>query len=196
MLKSFKKFYVFLGSFFIFLIHFPFVFAKMKPHLQTISNSPQITADSLILSSETLAATGRPSLYDSLKLNTLGLSKKAFESAFKGFTHLCSMGKIVNDNILSIVDFSLPSSKKRLFVIDLKNFKVLYSTYVAHRRNSGKELAKEFSNDPESFKSSVGFYLTTGTYNANHAFSLRLEGEETGINYNAYTRPMSVKRAP
>ena len=123
MIKSLKKFYVFLGSLFIFLIHLPFVFAKVKPHSEPISNSPQVGIDSLILSSEMPPATGKLSIYDSLKLNTLGLSKKAFENALKGFTQLQSMGKLVNDNILSIVDFSLPSSKKRLFVIDIKNFK-------------------------------------------------------------------------
>src|SRR6185295_6645916 len=96
--------------------------------------------------------------------------------------------KLTNDTIISIVDFSLSSCKKRLFVIDIKNYKVLYNTYVAHGRNSGDEYAKEFSNDPESFKSSLGFYVTKDTYRDEHGFSLHLEGEEKGINDNAYSR--------
>jgi hypothetical protein len=120
----------------------------------------------------------------------------AFESALKGFNSLRAAGKLVNDNILSIVDFSLPSSEKRLFVIDLKNFKVLFNTYVAHGRNSGKEFANQFSNDPESFKSSLGFYVTKDTYNGAHGFSLHLEGEEKGINDNAYSRSIVMHSAP
>lgn len=178
----------------IFLIHLPFVFAKVKPQPAAISNVPNITTDSSILSNKTLSVT-KNSIYDSLKLGNMGLSLKAFESAFKGFEKLCSMGKIVNDNILSIVDFSLPSSKKRLFVIDIKNFKVLYNTYVAHGRNSGKEYARQFSNDPESNKSSLGFYVTKDTYNGAHGFSLHLEGEEKGINDNAFSRAIVMHSA-
>ena len=59
-------------------------------------------------------------LYDKLNLAIAGLSKDAFDYALKGYNYLLSQGKITNDEILSIVDFSLPSSTKRLFVIDLK----------------------------------------------------------------------------
>ncbi|MDQ6843727.1 MAG: murein L,D-transpeptidase catalytic domain family protein [Bacteroidota bacterium] len=187
--KSVKKFYVFLGSAFIFLVHLPFVFAKMKPHTQPVSHTSGISA-ALPGNSE------KSSVYDSLKLSSVGLSRKAFESALKGFNYLKSMGKLANDNILSIVDFSLPSSEKRLFVIDLKNFKMLFNTYVAHGRNSGKEFADEFSNEPNSYKSSLGFYITKDTYNGSHGFSLHLEGEEKGINDNAYSRSIVMHSAP
>ncbi len=188
MIKSLKKCYVSLGSIFIFLIHLPFVFAKMKPQPEMISNSSSISNGSLRLNGELPDSIKKLSVYDSLKLNALGLSKKAFDNALKGFNNLASMGKLENKNILSIVDFSLPSSKKRLFIIDLKNFKILFNTYVAHGRNSGKEFANEFFNAPESFKSSLGFFVTKTTYNGSHGFSLHLEGEEKGINDNAYSR--------
>ena len=194
MIKSIKKFYVFLGSTFIFLIHVPFVFAKMKPHSPVVANPSSISSDTLAINNVDNPQK-KLSVYDSLKLNTIGLSKKAFESALKGFDHLLSMGKLENENIISIVDFSLPSSKKRLFVIDLKHFKILFNTYVAHGRNSGKEFANEFSNDPQSFKSSLGFYVTKGTYNGSHGFSLHLEGEEKGINDNAYSRAIVMHSA-
>ena len=196
MIKSLKKFYVLLGSIFIFLIHLPFVFAKMKPHPQTVSHTSPASNGSLRLTGENLNSIKKVSVYDSLKLNVLGLSRKAFDNALKGFNHLISMGKLENQNVLSIVDFSLPSSKKRLFVIDLKNFKILFNTYVAHGRNSGKEFANQFSNDPESFKSSLGFYVTKDTYNGSHGFSLHLEGEEKGINDNAYSRAIVMHSAP
>ena len=196
MIKSLKKFYVSLGSIFIFLIHLPFVFAKMKPNQELVLNPSSISNDRLGLSGEIPNSVKKPSVYDSLKLNTIGLSKKAYDNALKGFNHLLLMGKLENENILSIVDFSLPSSMKRLFVIDIKNFKILFNTYVAHGRNSGKEFANKFSNDPESFKSSLGFYVTKNTYNGSHGFSLHLEGEEKGINDNAYSRAIVMHSAP
>ncbi len=196
MIKSLKKFHVFLVSTFIFLIHLPFVFAKMKPYPQMVSNPSSISSEALRSGGELANSIKKTSVYDSLKLNTIGLSKKAFDNALKGFNQLLSMGKLENKNIISIVDFSLPSSKKRLFVIDMKNFKVLFNTYVAHGRNSGKDFANEFSNNPESFKSSLGFYVTGDTYNGSHGFSLHLEGEEKGINDNAYSRAIVMHSAP
>jgi hypothetical protein len=127
-------------------------------------------------------------LYDSMKLSMAGLTKQAFDYAVKGYNYLVATGKIKNDGILSIIDFTLPSSYKRLFVIDLNTCSMLFNTYVAHGRNSGKALANEFSNDMNSFKSSLGFYVTSGTYKGKHGYSLRLEGQEQGINDNALNR--------
>lgn len=193
--KSLRKFHFFLGSLFIFLIHLPFVFAKSKPHSAVVNAPVTVNSTSPGVIGEFPVETVKNSVYDSLKLNTLGLSRQAFEAGLKGFNQLCAMGKIANDNILSIVDFSLSSSKKRLFVIDLKNFKVLFNTYVAHGRNSGKEFAQEFSNAPESYKSSLGFYVTKGTYTGQHGYSLQLEGEEKGINDNAFKRAIVMHSA-
>lgn len=135
-----------------------------------------------------LPAWEKINIFDSLHLNTFGLSQQAYEYAIRGFKTLLSMGKLKNDSIISIVDFSLSSAKKRLFVIDLKNCKILFNTYVAHGRGSGEEFAKQFSNKPRSNKSSLGFYVTGDTYNGEHGYSLRLEGEEKGINDNASKR--------
>jgi hypothetical protein len=133
-------------------------------------------------------------LYENMNLNSMGLSQEAFDLAVKGYRYLQSLGKLDN-NILSIVDFSLSSIRKRLFVIDMENATLLYNTYVAHGRNSGKEYATQFSNRPESFKSSLGFYITKGTYSGAHGFSLQLEGEEKGINDNAFSRAIVMHSA-
>ncbi len=127
-------------------------------------------------------------LYDSMRLSASGLSRQAFNYAVAGYKYLLTAGKIKNDGVLSIIDFTLPSYAKRLFVIDLKSYAVLFNTYVSHGRNSGKALANEFSNDLNSFKSSLGFYVTSSTYNGKHGYSLKLEGEEQGINDNALNR--------
>jgi hypothetical protein len=134
-------------------------------------------------------------LYGEMKLDSLGLSQTAFTYALQGYTDLVANGSIKNDRILSIVDFSLPSTKKRLFVIDITTGKLLFNTFVSHGRNSGKEMATEFSNDANSFKSSLGFYITGTTYSGEHGYSLRLDGQEAGINDNAYSRSIVMHAA-
>lgn len=134
-------------------------------------------------------------LYDSLHLDRHGLSRRAFEYAMQGLECLKQTGDIAKDDVISIVDFSLPSSSKRLFVIDLNSFKVLYCTYVAHGYNSGLEYANQFSNKPQSNKSSLGFYKTLGTYMGAHGYSLKLQGLERGINDNANRRDIVIHGA-
>ncbi len=134
-------------------------------------------------------------LYESLNLDSLELSKPAFDAALKGYNHLVNKGKVTRDDVLSIVDFSLPSSKKRLFVIDLETGKLLFNTYVSHGRNSGLGTATKFSNVLNSFQSSLGFYLTGNTYKGEHGYSLKLLGLEKGINDNAYNRGIVIHAA-
>jgi L,D-transpeptidase catalytic domain len=134
-------------------------------------------------------------LYTLLSLDSLGLSKEAFREAVTGYQNLQQKGFIQNRGILSIVDYSLPSFKKRLFVLDLENGRLLFNTLVAHGRNSGEVLATRFSNRFRSFKSSLGFYLTGETYVGQNGYSLRLLGIEQGINDHAYSRGIVVHGA-
>jgi hypothetical protein len=133
--------------------------------------------------------------YDSMNLDKLGLSEQAFNYAMKGFNYLLQQGRLSKDNIISIVDFTLPSYRKRLYVIDLENYRVLFNTYVAHGVNSGREYANQFSNQPSSYKSSLGFYETLGTYIGQHGYSLKLDGLEKGINDNANSRAIVIHAA-
>ena len=103
---------------------------------------------------------------------------------------------IRNENVISIADFSKPSSRKRLFVIDLKNMKLLFNTYVAHGQNSGRDMAANFSNTPESYQSSPGFYVTSDTYMGKNGFSMHLNGMEKGINDKALERAIVMHGAP
>ncbi len=134
-------------------------------------------------------------IYETLQLNELGLSREAFDNALTGYNYLLAAGKILNENIISIIDFSLPSNKKRLFVIDLKEGQLLYNTFVAHGKNSGLKTATKFSNKIESKKTSLGFYITGKTYNGSHGYSLRLDGTEKGINDNALRRGIVMHSA-
>ncbi|HNA91893.1 MAG TPA: murein L,D-transpeptidase catalytic domain family protein [Chitinophagaceae bacterium] len=194
MIKKFKATYLFLSSLIIGLLQIPFAFAKSATgnkifytHDTTVSHTP---TDSLRL------MPAIKSVYDSLHLNIKGLSAQAYEYAKKGFDFLQQEGKLINDSIISIIDFSKPSNEKRLFVIDIKNYNVLFQTLVAHGRNTGKELANTFSNKASSFMSSPGFYITGPTYEGKNGYSLKLEGVESGINDNAFERGIVVHGAP
>lgn len=134
-------------------------------------------------------------LYTNLGLDNMGLSQQAFNYAIKGYQHLLASGRLHNTDVISIVDFSQPSTQKRLYIIDIKNNKILFNTYVSHGRNSGRVIANSFSNAPESYKSSLGFYVTGQTYMGKHGYSLRLSGEEKGINDNALSRAIVMHGA-
>jgi hypothetical protein len=134
-------------------------------------------------------------VYDSLDLGTKGLNFEAFRYALQGMQRMVNMGYQFNSNIITIADFSQPSYNKRLYVVDLDNYQVLFNTYVSHGRNSGKEMPKKFSNKLSSYQSSLGFYLTKETYFGKHGYSLQLEGLEKGINDNAFRRAIVVHGA-
>ncbi len=194
-----RQFYLFFSSLFIFILHIPFVFAKtnavneLKPASTGIET--YLHADSVHNIVKEKTSNTITSLYDDMHLDLMGLSQQTFDYAIKGFNYLVQTGKLVNNTLISIVDFSLPSSKKRLFVIDLDQHKVVFCTYVAHGVNSGKEFANQFSNRPESYQSSLGFYETLNTYMGDNGYSLRLEGLESGINDNAGSRAIVIHGA-
>lgn len=120
------------------------------------------------------------------------LSFDIFNSAFNGYLHIKNLKK---QNIISIIDFSKPSSDKRLFVIDLDNRKLLFNCLVAHGKNSGDNYANSFSNESQSLKSSLGFYLTAETYYGKNGYSLKLDGLEKNINDNAREREIVIHGA-
>ena len=135
------------------------------------------------------------SIYYDMDLEDSGLSRKAFESAWTGYYKLRKKGLLRKTNILTICDFSQSSSNQRLYVIDVRNRRMLYRTYVAHGINSGEEFANSFSNTMESCKSSLGFYITRKTYTGVNGTSLRIEGVDQGFNNNAYKRAIVIHGA-
>ena len=135
-------------------------------------------------------------LYQKLELGQRGLSKKAFDLALRGFDKLLAHGKLMNSAVLSIVDFSLPSTQKRLFVINMITQELIFFDYVAHGKNSGATIAKSFSNTINSLKSSLGFFVTKNTYNGKNGLSLALDGKEKGINDHALARAVVIHGAP
>ncbi|RYY22603.1 MAG: murein L,D-transpeptidase catalytic domain family protein [Chitinophagaceae bacterium] len=157
--------------------------------------APPVAAAVSVKVVDSFSSLAYANLYESLKLDSLELSREAFTYAVEGYNNLLNQGAIFKQDVLSIVDFSLPSSKKRLFIIDLATGKLLFNTFVSHGRNSGMEQATRFSNDLNSFQSSLGFFITGNTYKGEHGYSLRLQGLEKGINDNALNRGIVIHAA-
>jgi hypothetical protein len=134
-------------------------------------------------------------LYADLHLEEMGLSKDAFQYAYKGYDRLVDKHIVSNADYLTICDFSQSSNNKRLYVIDLATNEVVINTYVAHGRNSGSEFATKFSNKPSSLQSSLGFYVTEDTYSGEHGLSLKINGLEKGINDRALGRNIVIHGA-
>lgn len=185
-----------LTLFLLFLFAIPLLSARegyaplSKAEAGTIKALAVPSVDSLAINDYLLAG-----MYVGLELDKKGLSQQAFDNALKGYVFYRDKGMLSNEDILTVIDFSLPSDEPRLFVLDVKNYQLLYCTFVAHGRNSGAKYARHFSNRPGSFMSSLGFYITGETYSGEHGYSLRLQGEEGGINDNAYRRAIVMHSA-
>lgn len=147
------------------------------------------------LSHADVADTLSTALITSLKLNDKGLSNDVLRTALRGYLHLQEQGNLTNEGLLSIVDFSQSSRKKRFYLIDVENGRLLANTYVAHGKNSGVDMANSFSNTIGSEKSSLGFYVTKGTYSGKNGFSLKMSGLDRGYNDNAEARAVVVHGA-
>jgi hypothetical protein len=135
-------------------------------------------------------------IYQQAELGKNGLDQEVFKKALIGYynlkkTQLLSAQKAV----ITIIDFSKKSSQKRLWIVDLANNKLLFHTLVAHGQGSGMDMATNFSNQPNSHQSSLGFYVTSDIYQGKHGLSMRLEGMDKGFNTNAMARAVVVHGA-
>ncbi len=118
-----------------------------------------------------------------------------FKLGYAGYRKLLDEGEVPNGHILTLIDFTRASREKRLWVIDLDNASVLFHEWVAHGKNSGLQYATTFSNAPETNMSSLGFYVTGGTYVGKHGRSLVLNGMEKNFNGNARKRSIVMHPA-
>lgn len=161
-----------------------------------IANTTKITANKTAVSNATPSIDSKIRLiYDSLRVNQFQLPKEeCFAEALKGFYSLKEKGVIKKD-ILTLIDYSLSSNVKRLWIIDLSTNEILLQSLVAHGKNTGDEFANSFSNTTESFKSSLGFYATGEVYNGKHGLSLKLDGLEKGLNDSARKRAVVIHGA-
>ncbi len=123
-----------------------------------------------------------------LELALYDLPFETFLLAYEGYSTLLNQQALNRDSILTVIDYSRPSDQERLYVFDLKNRKLMFKSLVAHGKGSGERIARSFSNQPASHKSSLGFFITGNPYNGKHGYSLQIEGIEKGINNNAKSR--------
>lgn len=178
------------------LIRMPFVAASLLLSTASLPGGFTKKGDvSAIASSVKKVSAAVTEKYNCWQLEKQGISIELFSFAMKGYQYLDNLHKITNNSFLTIIDFSKPSSEKRLFVINTQTGDVVFKTLVAHGRNSGKELANNFSNAASSFASSLGFYITADVYKGKHGISLRLNGCEKGFNDKAYKRAVVMHGA-
>lgn len=105
----------------------------------------------------------------------------------------------IHNRVLTVIDYSMRSSERRLWVLDPRSLRVLYHDFVAHGRGSAApddpDRAVRFGNEPESHRSSIGLFLTGDTYTGKHGESLELVGLEPGVNDRALERRIVIHPA-
>jgi hypothetical protein len=166
------------------------ILASPVDAVEKLNNTPVEPVQS---NTEAVASTPLPSPVSEYQLCGLEniVSEEVFNRALTGFNKINPSKKI-----LVLADFSKASTEKRFVVVDLENHKVLYNTWVAHGRNSGDNMATRFSNIPESFQSSLGFYMTGPViHSPKHGKALELRGLEKGFNDKAKEREIIIHAA-
>lgn len=129
-----------------------------------------------------------------LSSKTKNLDPQVVKLALTAYKNAVKQG-LTKQQVLTIVDYSKPSSEPRLWVIDLKTQRVLFNELVAHGKASGGNYAVSFSNAPSSNKSSLGTYITEATYNGKHGYSLKLAGVDKGFNDKVKSRAVVMHSA-
>ena len=171
----------------------PLTLVSFHRNILAEANEPALKAEAEL---KRLAFTQHlETLYHQMGLQKWELEANVFEKAVVGYYNLKAAGKTSDRPVLTIVDFSKSSRQKRLWVLDLVKRKVLFHTLVAHGRNSGEEFARHFSNENQSYKSSLGFYVTLQPYQGKHGLSLKLDGLDKAFNINALARAVVMHGA-
>jgi hypothetical protein len=124
------------------------------------------------------------------------LDTKVLNLALGAATCARETGAVDNPRLLTVIDYSRPSTEPRLWVLDLDKERVLFEELVAHGRGSGNNYATQFSNADGSHQSSLGLFRTADTYVGSNGYSLRLDGLEPGVNDRARDRAIVMHGAP
>jgi len=124
-----------------------------------------------------------------------GISAEAWAHALAAYDHATELGITTRPRMV-IIDYSLPSTERRLWVVELGTREILMHEYVAHAMNSGGTFPYAFSNREGSNQSSLGAFLTGRPYVGIRGISLRLQGLEPGINDRALARGIVFHGTP
>lgn len=123
------------------------------------------------------------------------LRPEALRAALSAWDSLHARGEITSP-LLTVIDYGLASTARRLWVFDLASRRLLFHELVAHGRNSGEDMATSFSNEDGSLMTSLGAFVTGTTYIGRNGYSLRLEGMDPGLNDRAESRSIVMHGAP
>ncbi|MFH1467159.1 MAG: murein L,D-transpeptidase catalytic domain family protein [Pseudomonadota bacterium] len=140
-----------------------------------------------------VGSSGHPDL-DPAAFQAQGLRPEVLSLALRAFQTAWQRGE-TRKKVLTVIDYSLPSSQKRLWVIDLASNRLLFHEYVAHGSGSGGDVASKFSNRDGTHRSNLGLLKTAETYQGKHGYSLKLDGLEPGWNDNARDRAIVMHAA-
>lgn len=187
----------FLALLFIFIVATSFYKKDTSLDSKTTSNFSSLSTNTILKTNTVTVKSTAEDVFSSLSFEGINrLNPEVFSKAFLGFNQLKKAGKLPkNSHLITICDFSLSSTQKRLWVIDLENKKVLFNSLVAHGKNTGEEFATTFSNKESSYQSSLGFYVTETTYNGSNGYSLKLLGMDQGYNDAALQRAIVMHGA-
>jgi hypothetical protein len=125
-----------------------------------------------------------------------GINRDVLQLALSAAACAVRSGDVTDLRTLTVIDYSLPSTEKRLWVFDLHERTLLYEELVAHGSGSGMDMATAFSNEPDSHQSSLGLFRTDTSYVGRNGYSLRLHGLDAGFNDMAYERAIVMHGAP
>jgi len=163
--------------------------ASVASGASTVSGRPAASA-----TANAALAGFSPSAWATAKLGDI--DPKVFGLALEAAASAVERGEATDPRTLTVIDYSKPSTEKRMWVYDLHTHALLFDELVSHGRGSGKTNATSFSNDPSSNKTSLGLFRTAETYVGHNGYSLRLDGLEPGVNDRARERAIVVHGAP
>ena len=104
-------------------------------------------------------------------------------------------GEVEDDAKLAVIDYSRPSTDKRLWVFDVAHDALLFNEHVAHGSGTGDNFATRFSNEEGSHATSLGLFRTAETYQGGNGYSLRMDGLDPGFNDHARSRAIVMHGA-
>lgn len=181
----------------VIVFSFAFTFAPIKDTSisETSESLPEIAAPDEDITDKLSIEEEINLLYTAFsENNTTVPSLESFTNGMIGYSKLYDQG-LVKKEILTIIDFSLSSKEKRMWVLDMKNNEVLINSVVSHGKNTGEEFATKFSNTLNSLQSSLGFYVTGETYMGGNGYSLFIDGMEKEFNSRARERYVVIHGA-
>jgi len=132
--------------------------------------------------------------FDSTSIGNI--ETEVFKMALDAASCAVRTGAVSAPETLTVIDYSKPSSERRLWVFDLKAKELVYEELVAHGQGSGANMATQFSNEDESHQTSLGLFVTRDTYVGKNGYSLRLDGLDRGVNDRARDRAIVMHGAP